>query len=1842
MSQCANHSLDWVRVPKSAVMVRGHTHSACPPCSNGEHNNFCVQPDDRINTTLLQYPTKVKLTKSQVTLAGTTNQLGMDLSPSSYDPQDEDPTTQNSTMEDSEYVLDEKYYSRMKKLNSRRNTPVNNVNINKRKNIRKNNKKIKNKNKNKQQRNTLRVEPHSGTEYEGLFRQHFTQVFDNLDVHSLLHVFETFAASKYLISAKSNVLKCLLAGLLYAKTQLQMTLCGTLYEKIINNVFDLDFLKDWNFEDLTEFLKTGLVDWEAFKNHSGFHAISTLFTYIITFGFFEADQIDCSWGHFELLHIEALKSQVNARDFIDALWKTMAFLSQSATHIMNGDWQSVFKFDDATAEFESEYFYHKGQFSYAISGNYGKMHDNSIHSWEKRLTDAIVLGHKVRRLVKGPAATRINIYVKDLEEMFAQFSQVRIRGDLRIAPYSYLIYGSSCVGKSTLGNFLMRYILEVNGFEHSSEYLATVNSSDKHYSTFRSYILGVFFDDVGNLRAEFAEKSPCNTILEFINNIPLYLIMAEIELKGKVTAQPMVVGITTNVWNLCADTYSNEPASIIRRVADHLHVRVKPQFQRITKSKGKTRVELDTDKVRAVYPEMYDNERDTPFIADVWEIDVYKVEIYSQNQARKEYSSQSAPSTGDPWQLVPVRFNGKILKNISLKELQQYVREASAAHYENQKALVHNDKLMNLSNVCTDCKYANQFCECPKIKIEKQAGIGTWTEYVNASTQNEFRSDLQECITSLVFEGRMRANKLRSTLETHTSHATILFLERLREVAKIYAVKHGWDHFPNWIPNWVEDTPLGAYLNIKYRGNYISWIQRSIFAGQLLQFGLGLGIPLAMRLPIQGTAFCTVCSYTLINPYVFANVLQHCSSIPTFDVRAPCTSLIKHVWNTSAIPTWRDSVWPCLQLAFPTWMEAVVERKKGIEICIKDTVSWLKTPMVAGYCTVLGCASFPRTTLGIYSVVALRNTYKTYGDSRAKSVQYMQNIVSNIKTTSPNVLRDSVIPSFMTSFALYEGIPSIVQKLRKAYTTSQMQEQSALDPTPEEIRAKDMEDEGKVKFYEDKFAQRIKDIIPVEKKMQQNEVVNKLMKNLCYMKRDDLHYCNAIFLKSGFVLMPHHMITKSPSTFEFTRKANPSGRCGNATFKAKVGADDVIQIGTHDLVVAYIPTSGDFTDITHMFGTQVPEVPRTGLILHRNKQGILTINGVTNIRKCTTTNNHVISGSRVKFPGLEYTYPGNFKGLCISPIVTNDKHSYIAGVHLGGDGISHARAGSPTPIELRSAIMSLTTRSHVSNISSEGTFVTKQFGIEVFEDAIHRRSPLVLLPEIPRNYRCYGSTVGRSSVKSKVCDLPIAKTARRLLNIKESWTLPKFRGPDKMKPWLPWLVSLSDSTNPSIGFNGKDVGRAMEDYMAPLVQLGRESGIVLPPLTEIQNVNGIPECRFIDALQSSTSVGFPLGGAKSKFLTETEDPTGIYQHHQILDRRFWTEAYRMEEEYKRGKRCYPVFKAALKDEPTLVTKDKVRVFQAAPLAFQLLVRKYYLPVARMLSLHPLLSECAVGINPASKEWDELGNHVSKYGTSRVLAIDYKKYDLRMPAQLTLCALKVMRCIAEASGYSPEELLVMEGIATDICWPMSAYNGDLLMLIGSNPSGQNLTVYLNGIVNSLLHRLAFFNQYPNSGLVFRDCASLITYGDDAAGSVKWWYNTYNMTTMHAFFKRHDITITMADKDADIVPFIEFEKCDFLKRSFVYDSEFNGFRGPLQENSIFKSLCSIVESRHVSKIEVSAANLEGAADSYFLHGRDIFDSRIKVLRAIAQEHDIEYLTPKLQLSFDERMVRWRKAN
>jgi hypothetical protein len=299
---------------------------------------------------------------------------------------------------------------------------------------------------------------------------------------------------------------------------------------------------------------------------------------------------------------------------------------------------------------------------------------------------------------------------------------------------------------------------------------------------------------------------------------------------------------------------------------------------------------------------------------------------------------------------------------------------------------------------------------------------------------------------------------------------------------------------------------------------------------------------------------------------------------------------------------------------------------------------------------------------------------------------------------------------------------------------------------------------------------------------------------------------------------------------------------------------------------------------------------------------------------------------------------------------------------------------------------------------------------------------------------------------------------------------------------------------------------------------------------------------------------------------------------------------------------------------------------------------YFLPIARFLSLHPLVSESAVGINSFSPEWKELMDHATKFAVdNKVIAWDYSKYDVRMNSQMTTAVLKSYIDLARRGGYKEEELSIMEAMIADIVHPMIDWNGTLIMAFNMNTSGNNITVNINSTAGSFYVRMGFFHVYPDEK-DFRKCVAAMTYGDDFKGSVNSHYRKFDFFAYQSFLAQHGMKITLPDKSDNSCAFMEEEDADFLKRSSATIEGIPVPIGRLAEESIFKSLHCNLRSKSTSKAEVAVSCMETALHEWFAYGREYYEMRREQLTRVAYAAGL--CPTKAFVPYEERVATWHE--
>jgi hypothetical protein len=528
-------------------------------------------------------------------------------------------------------------------------------------------------------------------------------------------------------------------------------------------------------------------------------------------------------------------------------------------------------------------------------------------------------------------------------------------------------------------------------------------------------------------------------------------------------------------------------------------------------------------------------------------------------------------------------------------------------------------------------------------------------------------------------------------------------------------------------------------------------------------------------------------------------------------------------------------------------------------------------------------------------------------------------------------------------------------------------------------------------------------------------------------------------------------------------------------------------------------------------------------------------------------------------------------------------------------------------------------------------------GVQVLSDKpLHCKSVLNYLPENSQ-VEYFGSCPGRSVTKTSVKVTPISSIITDVCGVPNIYCGPKLN-----PEWYGWQTCLANLAVPAHPYPHTLLALAIKDYKEPLLKIFKMSmWCSAKPMSDHDNLCGVPGRKFLDAIKLSTSVGFPLTGPKRDYVNELE-ATDEWPNNKELQEVLMTEILRIEDCYRRGERGYPIAKACKKDE--ILTKEKCRIFYGNALSMTYLIRKYYLPILRVLQMNPLKSECAVGINSHGPEWEEFHQHATKFGTDRLFGGDYGKYDQKLPSQLIFASLRILIDFARECDYSEADLSIMEAMTGDIVFAYIAYNGDLIGLTeGTHISGNSLTVIINGICGSLNLRCYFYTQNPSdfeSRLIFRDNVAVMTYGDDNIGSVKTGIDNFTIKGCSHFLKEYGQIYTMPDKTSELIDFLPAEDFEFLKRFSVHHPKIGGHVGALLDSSIYKSLHCFMRDKNSIDTEESACaqNIDSSLREWFNHGEIKYEQQRLLMDEVAKRAGISHMCTGLNSSYNDRVVDW----
>jgi energy-coupling factor transporter ATP-binding protein EcfA2 len=481
-------------------------------------------------------------------------------------------------------------------------------------------------------------------------------------------------------------------------------------------------------------------------------------------------------------------------------------------------------------------------------------------------------------------------------------------------------------------------------------------------------------------------------------------------------------------------------------------------------------------------------------------------------------------------------------------------------------------------------------------------------------------------------------------------------------------------------------------------------------------------------------------------------------------------------------------------------------------------------------------------------------------------------------------------------------------------------------------------------------------------------------------------------------------------------------------------------------------------------------------------------------------------------------------------------------------------------------------------------------------------------------------------------------------DVKERYPDADYAGPKFGRSM--WPKSAVYAMNSTPGLPPDHLEWAACDYLDGFKSLPKILSENVRPLTWEETLNGIDGSKFIGCLNFSTSMGSGFTGTKDHWTTVYLDSLSKTQK-RVFDNKVWDEVHKSIERLKAGERPGWLFRGVPKDEPTHVTKEKVRIFMVGQIMCTLLVRKYYTPICSLLQLCTAISECAVGINAASPDWEEMVQHLERFKLA--FDADHKKFDLSKASQISTASYKIMIELAAMGDYKGEDLFIMQMMSTEMLLPLVNYAGGIYLLDGSTPSGIPVTVIINSLDNSLMNRCAYKSLFPRAPVgEFRKYVSHVNFGDDLINSVSFWRSSFNFHSMQKYLGDYGIQITPGDKSAKGSRFMDLKKLVFLQRTSSQLPELPYRVGKLNEKSIVKPLVCTLGG--LSQDEAASVNIDGALREFVYHGQEIFEDRQEWLSGIATKHGIAHQCSLLRIPYaellsslqDDHIERWKREH
>nr|ULF99996.1 MAG: hypothetical protein 1 [Marnaviridae sp.] len=423
-------------------------------------------------------------------------------------------------------------------------------------------------------------------------------------------------------------------------------------------------------------LRSLVAHWETIQNSSLVKQISRVYRYAIALGVLQMVGVKIDDNAAKAAAKE-LHSPLIGPNFMISLLDTIAmFIQRGLLYVKSGCWETLFfgpkafgAWFDACQKVKREY-----QFRGDLESQ-GTSYPQFMADVRKCIDDGKAI-LKFGDKASGIELVNIKRLMNEMLMLQADLSTYKEAQRSRRPPFSMLVHGKTCVGKSTFTSMLFQFAGKILHLPTEDEFKYTRNSCDDFWSGWDSMKWFLLLDDIaycdpnGNIQDRSLQE-----VIQIMNDVPLVPNQASLEDKGRNPMRARMCIATTNTKHLNAHAYFSCPVAVQRRFPFVLTVKPKLKYAR----------DDDHEMINpASLPPITDS------WPDFWNIEVERVVAVDDKHARYD----------------------TVVKFTNVHEFLQWFANAIRDFEEIQARAGAGVEAMRKLSVCSSCYLLENMCTC--------------------------------------------------------------------------------------------------------------------------------------------------------------------------------------------------------------------------------------------------------------------------------------------------------------------------------------------------------------------------------------------------------------------------------------------------------------------------------------------------------------------------------------------------------------------------------------------------------------------------------------------------------------------------------------------------------------------------------------------------------------------------------------------------------------------------------------------------------------------------------------------------------------------------------------------------------------------------------------------------------------------------------------------------------------------------------------------------------------------------------------------------------------------------